>query len=231
MSSLIDTLHSWFRPTLVALFAPSLPLATRWRLLLLQPISLLAYALVSAPWLLSRPYTVERLPIGAGRSVRALVFRPRARAGRSGEEEEEDRRRRRPLHVDVHGGAFISGLPESDARFCALLAERTGAVVVSTSYRCAPEHGFPAAVDDVDAVVRHLLERADEYGVDPGLLTVSGFSAGGALALAASQAAPCRPPAATAIKGSVTFYAPVSRLSPSQRRWVLADEGGRWTCV
>ena len=201
MSSVLDTIRSWLRPALVALFHPSIPLDTRWRLLLLQPISLLTYTISAAPWLFSRPYRAVRLPVAPGRSVRALVFKAKDRPGHEG--------RRRPLHVDGHGGAFIGGLPEGDARFCAALAERTGAVVVSTSYRCAPEHGFPAAVDDVDAVIAHLLDRAEEHGVDPEMLTVSGFSAGGNLALAAAQQPRCRPPAPTAIKAAVAFYAPV----------------------
>jgi acetyl esterase/lipase len=207
MSLALDTLRSWFRPLLAALLPGALPLATRLRLLLLQPISLLTYAISAAPWLLSRrrPYRVVRLPVARGRRVRALVFE--APGGKGGEG------RRRPLHVDVHGGAFLGGLPEGDANFCAAVAEKTGAVVVSTSYRYAPEHVFPAAVEDVEAVIAYLLDHADEYGVDPGMLSVSGFSAGGNLVLAAAQQERCRAPAPTAVKAAVAFYAPVRRPS------------------
>jgi acetyl esterase/lipase len=114
------------------------------------------------------------------------------------------------LHLDVHGGAFLGGLPESDAYFCDALAQQTGAVVISVSYRYAPVHAFPAAIDDVDAVVRYLQTHAAErFGADPELLTVSGFSAGGNLVLAGSQAVGCHGLASTAMKASVTFYAPV----------------------
>jgi acetyl esterase/lipase len=125
-----------------------------------------------------------------------------------------DESRRRPLHLDVHGGGFIGGLPESDAAFCARLARETGAVVISTTYRYAPKHTFPAAIDDVDAVVAYLRQHAGErYNADPSLMTVSGFSAGGNLALATALSVP-----AGDIKAAVTFYAVVDqRLSPAEK--------------
>jgi acetyl esterase/lipase len=196
-----NTLRSWFRPILVAIFSPSLRRQTRWRLLLLQPISLLTYTIVTVPWLISRPYKVEWLPIRPDTRVRVLIFKAKARSGQKS--------RLRPLHIDVHGGGFLGGLPESDALFCQKLAEQTGAVVFSTTYRYAPEHVFPAAIDDIDSVIQYLQQHAEYYGVDPKLLSVSGFSAGGTLALAASQQPNCHPPSATSIKASVTYYAPV----------------------
>jgi acetyl esterase/lipase len=116
----------------------------------------------------------------------------------------------RPLHLDIHGGGFIGGLPEGDGPFCTRLAQKTGAVVISTSYRYAPAHHFPAAIDDIDLVVKYLQAHAAErWGANPELMTTSGFSAGGNLALALTQQSSCHPPAKTAIKGAVTFYAPV----------------------
>jgi len=110
-------------------------------------------------------------------------------------------------------------LAEYDAPFCKLLADGTGAVVVSTQYRCAPVHTFPAAHEDVEDVARWLLANAEEkLGADPELMTVSGFSAGANLALGISQRAGLCPPAKTAVKASVTFYAPVDlRLPPEAK--------------
>ncbi|KAL1595226.1 hypothetical protein SLS60_009914 [Paraconiothyrium brasiliense] len=88
---------------------------------------------------------------------------------------------------DIHGGAWIGGYPEHTARWCSYLASRTGAVVVSISYRFAPLHAYPAAHDDVDDIVTYLIHHAPNLGADSALLTFSGSSAGGNMALSASQ--------------------------------------------
>lgn len=205
---MLSVLSGWLQPTYDAFFN-SLPFDHRWRLLLFQPLAILINLMKHLPWILSDRYTVHQISTREGRSVRAIVFQPPRRG---------DPNRLRPLHVDVHGGAFIGGIAEANAAFCALVSDRTGAVVVSTEHRVAPRYTFPAAHDDVDDVISFLLENAQSmFGADPKLLTVSGFSAGSNLALAASQQKACQPPADTAIKASVTFYAPVSNVSMRQR--------------
>ncbi|KAK0652640.1 Alpha/Beta hydrolase protein [Cercophora newfieldiana] len=198
------------RPTIDALFTWNLPWRYRWRTLILQPITFLTFSMSSARWLFTRAYTVEYLPIAPGRTIRALIFK----APSSG-----PNKKLHPLHIDIHGGAFIGGWPEEGAVFCDQLARETGAVVISISYRYAPKHVFPAAHDDVDAAIRFLQTHAEaKYGADPGLLTMSGFSAGGTLALAAAQAEACRPAAKTGIKACVTFYAVCDlRLKPQEK--------------
>jgi acetyl esterase/lipase len=143
--------------------------------------------------------------------VRFLIFKSNAKKSIEG--------KLRPLHLNMHGGAFLGGCPEMDADFCSRLATETGAVVISTSYRYAPRHVFPAAVDDVDAIVSHLQKHAvEKYGADPMLMTMSGFSAGGHLALAACQQESCQMPAPTSIKGMVTYFAPVEmRIRPREK--------------
>jgi acetyl esterase/lipase len=189
------------QPILDALFKPGIRWEYRWRLLLLQPISILTYLVTAPPWIFSRAYTVHWIPTRKGRSVRALVFQPRKRQPNT----------LHPLHLDIHGGGFLGGVPEYEANFTSLLCERTGAVVISTQYRYAPVHPFPAAIDDIDDVIYYLHQNAEGlWGADPNLMTMSGFSAGGNLALAACQQPACHAPAPTAVKASVTFYAPVS---------------------
>lgn len=132
----------------------------------------------TAPFIFSAPFKVHYISTRRPScSVRAIIFhQPRLSDNRL-----------RPLHLDVHGGAFLGGLAEYDATFCKLLADGTGAVVVSTQYRCAPAHTFPAAHEDVEDVARWLLANAEEkLGADPELMTVSGFSAGANLALGIS---------------------------------------------
>ncbi|CAG9976197.1 unnamed protein product [Clonostachys byssicola] len=203
-------LYSWFRPLCVALFNSSIPWKYRWRLALLQPISLLTYSIGSFPYIFSRPFYVEYLPIFPKRSVRALVFKtPGTGKGR----------RLRPLHIEIHGGAFIGGLPESNARFDERVAVETGAVVVSLTYRYAPEHPFPAGIDDIDATIAWIIKNAESrWGADSTLMTIGGFSAGGNLALAATQQPELQAPSPTSLKASVTFYASIDlRIPPWEK--------------
>ncbi|KZL81481.1 lipase esterase family [Colletotrichum incanum] len=92
-------------------------------------------------------------------------------------------------------------------------AAETGAIVISLSYRLAPVHPIPAAVDDVDAAIAWLpWHAAEEFGADPTLMKVSGASAGGNLVLAANQRVTSEE---FVIRAAVTFYAPVDlRLGP-----------------
>ncbi|KAI0014452.1 Alpha/Beta hydrolase protein [Xylariaceae sp. FL0662B] len=110
----------------------------------------------------------------------------------------------------VRALVFKGGLPELNAPFCTHVANRTGAVVVSITYRFAPIHPFPAAIDDVDAAISWLrANAADKFGADPNLMTISGSSAGATCALAATQQPACHGRSSTAFKAAVTFYAPV----------------------
>ena len=198
--TVIRTLRSWFGPTIDAIFARNIPFDYRWRLLTFQPLAFISNCIGVIPYIFSRSYKVEYLPIAPGRSIRALVF-DKARQDRAD--------KLRPLHLNIHGGAFIGGLPENSAPWCARVAQETGAVVVSTEYRTAPRHTFPAAHDDVDAVLAYLRKNAvAKYGANPDLITVSGDSAGGNLALATAASAP------GAVKASVTFYAAINLQLP-----------------
>jgi len=87
----------------------------------------------------------------------------------------------------LHGGGFVVGSVEVYDSPCRRLANRTGWVVVSVDYRLAPEHPFPAAVEDADAALAWVAERRAELGAPDGLLAVAGDSAGGALAAVAAR--------------------------------------------
>ncbi|KAF2625194.1 alpha/beta-hydrolase [Macroventuria anomochaeta] len=168
-----------FQPTTDALFS-TLPFTHRWRLLLLQPINILCLLLTAPTFLFKTSYTVSYIPTRSG-PKRCLVFQPPRASNDT---------TLRPLHVDFHGGGFIGGFPEQGVRWCTLLAERTGAVVVSGSYRLAPRHIYPAAQEDVDDIVSYLLAHAEELGADKDLLTLGGSSVGGTLTLGTCQLLP-----------------------------------------
>ncbi len=80
----------------------------------------------------------------------------------------------------IHGGGYYRGSVQSTRPTAARISAATGARVLSTSYRLAPEHAFPAAVDDVHSAYQWLLSQ----NVDPTKLVVGGISAGGGLTLA-----------------------------------------------
>lgn len=87
-----------------------------------------------------------------------------------------------PAIVCIHGGGFRAGNRQHHDRLCLQLAER-GFVAATVSYRLAPQHPFPAAVNDVKAAVRWLRANAAKYDIDPGRIGAVGDSAGGHLAL------------------------------------------------
>jgi len=87
-----------------------------------------------------------------------------------------------PGLIYFHGGGFVLGGLDSADRPCRLLANASGCVVVSVDYRLAPEHPFPAAVDDAYAATRYVAEHAKAFGIDSSRLAVGGESSGGNLA-------------------------------------------------
>lgn len=87
-----------------------------------------------------------------------------------------------PAVVYFHGGGWVIGTLDSIDRTMRALANASGCVVISVDYRLAPEHKFPAAVEDADAAIRYVAEHATEFGIDPNRIAVAGDSAGGNLA-------------------------------------------------
>ena len=89
-----------------------------------------------------------------------------------------------PVLVYFHGGGWVLGNLDSHDANCRSLCLGADVLVVSVDYRLAPEHPFPAAIDDCYAVTRWLSTNAASLGGDPSRLAVSGDSAGGNLAAA-----------------------------------------------
>jgi acetyl esterase/lipase len=113
----------------------------------------------------------RRVPGPPGRpSVRVLIYTPPTDV------------RPLPAVLHIHGGGYVMGAPEmSDARN-RVLAREVGCVIVSVDYRLAPETPFPGAVEDCYAALLWLHGQADDLGVDPMRIAISGESAGGGLA-------------------------------------------------
>ncbi len=89
---------------------------------------------------------------------------------------------RLPVLLYLHGGGFTIGGLETHDSLCRQLALRSGGAVLSLDYRLAPEHPFPAAVDDSWSAMKWLAGQGDALGLDVSRLAVGGDSAGGTLA-------------------------------------------------
>ncbi|RCW40932.1 acetyl esterase/lipase [Halopolyspora algeriensis] len=107
------------------------------------------------------------VPVDANVSVR--VFRPASA------------RRPAPGLLWIHGGGYVLGTAAMEDRRCRHFANRLGAVVASVEYRLAPEHPFPAPLEDCYAGLRWL---AEQPGIDPARIAIGGESASGGLAAA-----------------------------------------------
>ena len=90
----------------------------------------------------------------------------------------------RPALLDIHGGGFVVGDIEMEHGFAASTARELGAVVAVVEYRLAPEHPFPAGLEDCYAALTWLHDHADTLGVNPARIAVGGQSAGGGLSAA-----------------------------------------------
>ena len=89
---------------------------------------------------------------------------------------------RLPCLVFLHGGGWVIGNLQSHDRLCRLLANQARISVIAVDYRLAPEHPFPAALDDCAAAWRWVCEHADALNIAPGRIGIGGDSAGGNLA-------------------------------------------------
>ncbi|KAH9203481.1 Alpha/Beta hydrolase protein [Leptodontidium sp. 2 PMI_412] len=91
-----------------------------------------------------------------------------------------------PLYIDIHGGGFMMGDPESDDNFCSRLADQAKLCVVSINYQKSSKHRFPVPVFDAAAIASAVINDPD-LPIDREKVVVGGFSAGGTIALSIVQ--------------------------------------------
>jgi acetyl esterase/lipase len=116
-----------------------------------------------------------------------------------------------PLLLYYHGGGFVAGDLETHDAPCRVLCRHAGARVLSIDYRLAPEHPFPAWIEDGLATYDWAVEHAAELGADPARVAVSGDSAGGNIAAVIAQerkSAPTHPALQLLIYPSVDMRGP-----------------------
>lgn len=92
-----------------------------------------------------------------------------------------------PTLIYYHGGGFVIGNIETHDSTCRRLANKSRCQVISIDYRLAPEHPFPAPIDDGLAAFRHIRDNAESFGADAARIAVGGDSAGGAMAAVVCQ--------------------------------------------
>jgi acetyl esterase len=92
-----------------------------------------------------------------------------------------------PVLLFLHGGGWTVGNLDTHDPQCRRFANRAGCIVVAVDYRLAPEHRFPAAVEDIESAADWLARNAQAIGADPLRVAVAGDSSGGTLAASLAQ--------------------------------------------
>ena len=121
--------------------------------------------------------------------------------------------RPRPALLYFFGGGWVLGTIDTADGVSRSLANSSGALVVVPGYRLAPEHPFPAAIDDCYAALRWVAGHAAEIGADPARLAVGGDSAGGNLAAAVALRARADGPA---LAGQLLVYPNTDQLADDE---------------
>ena len=127
-----------------------------------------------------------------------------------------------PVLIYAHGGGWCYGSIETVDRFCRRVADRSGCAVLSVGYRLAPEHVFPAALDDLETVLRYVRREGPALGVDPARIAIGGDSAGGQLATVVARR---QRDAATPVDHQVLIYPAIDPLLASESYAELGDYG------
>jgi acetyl esterase/lipase len=127
-----------------------------------------------------------------------------------------------PLLVYLHGGGWVRGNLDTHDTTCRFLARQAGVLVLSVDYRLAPEHPFPAAVEDSFAALRFASTSAAELGADPSAIALGGDSAGGNLTAVVAQLAAAE---GGPLPNFLLMLYPATDFSMKRRSYQLFREG------
>jgi acetyl esterase len=128
-----------------------------------------------------------------------------------------------PVVVFFHGGGFVVCTLETHDPYCRALAKEAGAMVVSVDYRLAPEHKFPAGLEDCLAATEWVLAHAGELATDGSRVFVGGDSAGGTMA--AVVALLLRDKGVTRLAGQILIYPVTAHYDPPTASYLEMAEG------
>jgi acetyl esterase len=127
-----------------------------------------------------------------------------------------------PVLVYLHGGGWCYGSIETVDRFCRRVADRSGCAVLSVGYRLAPEHVFPAALEDVETALAFVRASGADLGVDATRLAIGGDSAGGQLAAVVARR---QRDAATPLDHQILIYPTIDPMLASESYDQVGDYG------
>ena len=169
------------------------------------------------PPLKSNPDIVLAIPSrDKGRTIRAHLYRPQTNNSVP------------PVLVNFFGSGFAVPLHGTDDLFCRRVADQTGYAVLDINYRLAPEHPFPAAINDAEDAAKYVLNHPEAYKTSH--ISVSGFSSGGTCALAILTLFP-----RGTFRSAITFYPSTNAAQDPSLRVAPMPGGQRvplfWTRV
>jgi acetyl esterase len=122
-----------------------------------------------------------------------------------------------PVFFDIHGGGFVKGLPENDDKFCDGLRNDLDITVISIDYRLAPEHKWPAGIQDVYDAVGYISSHCAKFGIDPDNMAIGGHSAGANIAAVVCMMA--KEKNAFSFKCQILDYPPVDLATPAAEKF------------
>ncbi len=117
--------------------------------------------------------TTSRMIEGPETKLLVKIYEPRNKAAA-----------KLPAIFWIHGGGYVLGHPDGDDSLCECFVEKINCAVFSVDYRLAPEHPYPAAIEDCYAALKWVVDNADEFNVDISKIAIAGASAGGGLTAA-----------------------------------------------
>jgi acetyl esterase len=153
----------------------------------------------------------ERRIFSGGREIGVCIYSPPGKDGAL------------PVVVFFHGGGWVVCTLETHDPICRALAMEVGVLVVSVDYRLAPEHKFPAGLEDCRVAAEWVLAHAAELGGDPRRVMVGGDSAGGTLATVVALL--LRDKGVTGLVGQILVYPVTAHYDPPTASYLENAEG------
>jgi acetyl esterase/lipase len=124
----------------------------------------------------------------------------------------------RPVIINFHGGGWVFGSPQMDARWAAAVV-KTGTVLISVGYRLAPKHPYPTPIEDCVDAIKWIYAHADDYYLDKSRICLSGFSAGGNMVFASAMMLHAQPGNEIKLAAIVSFYPLLDRTHSREAKY------------
>lgn len=131
-----------------------------------------------------------------------------------------------PALLWIHGGGYVIGHPNMDDGLCQTFAITANCIVVSVDYRLAPEHPYPAAIEDCYKALKWMSDNSDELNIDVARIAIAGASAGGGLTAALALMA--RDKGGPSIVFQMPLYPMIDDRNTTPSSYEITDERATW---